>query len=102
MDRWRDVGGIFEGTVGGADPILGATEFAGVALAAPSAGHEFFMDFADEAEGKREVAAADLVQAVVHGLDVVDDFFDVLRRVLLAGLIVDNVFEGALGSLDLR
>ena len=38
---------------------------------------------------------------MIHGLDVVDNFFDVFGRVLLAGFVVDDVFEGALGSLDL-
>ena len=50
MDRWGDVGGVLEGAVGGTDPVLGAAEFAGVALAATGAGHELAVDFTDEAE----------------------------------------------------
>ena len=101
VDGWRDVGGILEGAASGADPVLGAAEFSGVSLAAACAGHELGVDFTDEAEGEREGAAADLGKAVGHGLDIVDDFFDVFGRVLLAGFVVDNVFEGALGALDL-
>ena len=101
MDRRRDVGGIFESAVGRADPVLGAAEFAGVALAATRAGHEFLMDFADEAEGEWKVASADLGEAVIHGLDVVHDFFDVFGRVLLTGLVIDDILKGALGALDL-
>ena len=51
MDRGRNVGGILEGAVGGADPVLGAAEFAGIALAASGARHELVVDFPDEAEG---------------------------------------------------
>lgn len=80
---------------------MGAAELSGVSLAAPGARHELDVDFTDEAEGQREVAAADLGKPVVHGLDVVDDFLDVLGRALLAGLVVDDVFERALGALDL-
>jgi hypothetical protein len=102
VDGWRDVGGIFQSAASGSDPVLGAAELSGVSLTAARARHELGVDFTDEAEGEREVAAADLRKAVVHGLDVVDDFFDVLGRVLLAGLVVDDVFERALGALDLR
>lgn len=101
MNRGRDVGGVLEGAVGGPDPVLGAAEFAGVALAASGARHELVVDFPDEAKGKGEIAGADLGQAVIHGLDVVDDFFDVFGGVLLAGFVVDDVFEGALGALNL-
>lgn len=81
---------------------MGAAELSGVSLAAPGARHELAVDFPDKAEGKREVAAADLGKPVVHGLDVVDDFLDVLGGALLAGLVVDDIFKCALGALDLR
>ena len=78
-----------------------AAEFSRVTFAPTSPRHQFAMDFTDEAEGEREVAAADLGKAVVHGLDVVHDFLDILGRALLAGFVVDDVFEGALSAFDL-
>lgn len=69
--------------------------------AAELVGHDVAVDFADEAD--RDGEGVETPEAVVEGVDVVDDFVDVLGGVggEDLGFGGEHVVERALGALDL-
>jgi len=101
MDRWRHKR-CFRNRAS-ADPILAGPELARRAVGpADPCLEQLAMDLADQpkAQGQR----LEPLETVVHGIDVVDNFPDVLRELPAGGVDfkLKNILQRALGALDLR
>jgi hypothetical protein len=101
LGRRGDEGGVVQRAASRANPVLGATQFAGSESSAANALEELFVDLPDQADRQREFLEA--LQAVVHGRDVVDHLIDVAGRVRgqNLGFGGEKILEGALGPFDL-